>query len=259
MKTSTAITSTFVTLILAVPLLGGCPKPGSKDADADATAEAGVVAVEAPPPASVAPSASAAPSADAKRTCKPGQTFVQVKGARGVESQCQQVCQQDRGCPLGQMCKGTTVVPGQIFCQNIRPTCKAGERLLQGSAATLFDCVKPCRADADCPKERPSCAPDLLEDADTPALKFRICSEPPSPAASKAPDIRPPSSALNASAAVAPTAPPPAVKLKCVLPSPPPCAAPHVKSPKGLCQLPCSNGSCAACGGTCQSGFCVGG
>ncbi len=51
--------------------------------------------------------------------------------------------------------------------------------------------------------------------------------------------------------------PPAAQKVKCVLSSPPPCPAPHVKSPKGLCQLPCPAGDCNACDGVCQTGFCV--
>ena len=258
-------TSTLCSALLAASLLVGCPKL-SADSNADAAADAGAVPV-ATASAPVA-SATAEPSADPKRDpggCKPGQLSVKLTEVEGgVASQkCRQVCGQGRGpCPLGQSCTGSTTPNGPLVCVNVRPSagsCKPGDRLLQGSAATLFSCVTPCRVDGDCPKQRPACGPDLLDDADNPALKFRVCGEPTTPAASKtagtAPDVRLPSSALNT-----PTTPPtPATKVKCVLPSPPPCAAPHVASPKGLCQLPCSNGSCASCGGTCQNGFCAGG
>ena len=268
-QASNANASTLLIVVLAAPLLAGCPKIFS-DSDADAAAEAAATAVATPDAsAPAAPSATVEPSAEAKRdprSCKPGQTAVKVKGAQGVDSQCQQLCGAGLNCTGGQACTGSTIVPGQHFCVNIRPganTCKAGEKLVQGSAATLFNCVTPCRADTDCPKQSPSCGRDLIDDLDNPAIKFRICGEQAAPAPSSAPSaasaptsIRLPNSALNTPT---PDPPPPATKLKCVLPSPPPCAAPHVASPKELCQLPCSNGSCAACGGTCQTGFCVGG
>ena len=260
--------SLFVAL-LAPSLLLGCPKLGA--GNADASAEAGVAVPAATPSTQAnAPSATADPSADPKRdpsACKPGQLSVKLTEVEGglASQKCRQVCGQGHGpCPLGQACTGSSTPNGPLVCVNVRPTagsCKAGDHLLQGSAVTLFSCVTPCKADTDCPKQRPACGPDLLEDADNPAIKFKVCGEPTTPAPSKtagtAPDIRLPNSALNTPT---PTAPPaPATKLKCVLPSPPPCAAPHVASPKGLCQLPCSNGSCAACGGTCQNGFCAGG
>ena len=50
---------------------------------------------------------------------------------------------------------------------------------------------------------------------------------------------------------------PNAAAIKCVAPSAPPCKAPYVLSPKGLCQIPCAGGSCASCNGNCQGGFCV--
>lgn len=254
--------STLFVALLAPSLLVGCPKLGGAS-DADAAADAGAAAAVATPSAPVATApATTEPSADPKRDpsgCKPGQLSVKLTEVPGgVESQkCRQVCGQGRAqCPLGQSCTGSTTANGPLVCVNVRPgpgSCKPGDRLIQGSAITLFSCVTPCKADTDCPKQRPACGPDLLEDLDNPALKFKTCGEATTPAATKT------ASAAPSSAATPTTTPPPAAKLKCVLPSPPPCAAPHVASPKGLCQLPCSNGSCAACGGTCQSGFCAGG
>ena len=254
MQAFRTITSTLFTAVLAVPLLAGCPKLGNKG-DADAAAEAGAVPVVT---ASAASSATVEPSADAKNApaCKGGQTSVNVKGAQGIQSQCQQLCGQGlRECGLTQTCTGSTVVPGQRFCVNIK--CKAGEKLVR-VAAVMFNCVTVCSADVDCPKQRPSCGREFIEDIDHPGIKFRTCEEAstPAPAATPnaAPEVRLPNPAFNT-----PEPPAPATKVKCVLPSPPPCASPHVASPKGLCQVPCSNGSCAACGGTCQAGFCVGG
>lgn len=250
--------------IFAVPLLVSCRKIGGNDGDAPP--EAGVAVPVATAASSAAPSAIAEPSASAARDprgCKPGQIFAKLTEVPGgIESQkCRQICGSGLGqCPLGQSCTGSTTARGPLVCVNVRPAagaCKPGDRPVQGSAATLFSCVTPCKADADCPKQRPSCGRELVDDADNAALKFRMCTEQATPStAASAPEIRPPNSALNTPTPG--TATPPA-KVKCVLPSPPPCAAPHIASPKGLCQLPCSNGSCAACGGTCQNGFCAGG
>ena len=254
--------SALCVAFLGASFLVGCSKLGSL-IDTDAAAEAGGAPPVEAPSTSAADAASAKPepSADPKRDpngCKPGQLSVKLTEVPGgVESQkCRQVCGQGRGpCPSGQSCTGSTTPNGPLVCVNVRPaagSCKPGDRLIQGSAATLFFCVTPCKADTDCPKQRPACGPDLIDDLDNPALKFKTCGEATTPAPSK-------TAATAPSAATSTTPPPPATKLKCVLPSPPPCAAPHVASPKGLCQLPCANGSCAACGGTCQNGFCAGG
>ena len=66
-------------------------------------------------------------------------------------------------------------------------------------------------------------------------------------------------SSVSASASVAPSASavPTVAAMKCVLPSAPPCKAPWVESPKGLCQIPCASGDCSSCNGNCQKGFCV--
>jgi hypothetical protein len=125
--------------------------------------------------APIAQAVADAGKAEPALTCKPGLTSVKVKKAQGVESQCQRLCTKDRDCGNMQGCGGTTVVPGQLFCTNLKQDCKPGEKLVQGSAATLFNCVKPCKADADCPTDRPTCSPDLVEDLDNPALKFRSC------------------------------------------------------------------------------------
>lgn len=260
MKSSTLCVVAF----LAASLLVGCSKLRLGN-DADAAADAGVAAPVATASTPVATaSATAEASADPKHDpggCKPGQLSVKLTEVPGgVESQkCRQVCGQGRGqCPSGQACTGSATPNGPLVCVNVKPgagSCKPGDRLIQGSAITLFFCVTPCKADSDCPKQRPVCNPELNEDLNNPALKFRSCEEASIAAPSKA-------AATTPSAATTPTPtqpPPPAAKVKCVLPSPPPCAAPHVASPKGLCQLPCSNGSCAACGGTCQNGFCAGG
>jgi hypothetical protein len=254
-----------VVALLAASLLAGCSKLGLGN-DEDAAADAGIASPVGTPSTPVATaSAAPEPSADPKRDpsgCKPGQLSVKLTEVPGgVESQkCRQVCGQGRGqCPLGQSCTGSATPTSQLVCVNVRPSagsCKPGDRLIQGSAATLFSCVTPCKADTDCPKQRPACGPDLLEDLDNPALKFKTCGEATTPAPSKAAAATAPSAATSTTP---PPPPPPATRLKCVLPSPPPCAAPHVASPKGLCQLPCSNGSCATCGGTCQNGFCAGG
>ena len=263
--------SALCVALLAASLLVGCPKLGSLG-DTDAGVEAGGAAPVGTPSAEAVDAASAKPepSADPKRDpngCKPGQLSVKLTEVPGgVESQkCRQVCGQGRGqCPSGQSCTGSTTPNGPLVCVNVRPaagSCKPGDRLIQGSAATLFFCVTPCKADTDCPKQRPACGPDLIDDLDNPALKFKTCGEATTPAPTKTAGTTPSAATTTPSAATTPPPPPPppATKLKCVLPSPPPCAAPHVASPKGLCQLPCANGSCAACGGTCQNGFCAGG
>jgi hypothetical protein len=253
-----------VVALLAASLAVGCSKLRLGD-DADAAAEAGIAPVGAPSTPVATASAAPEPSADPKHDpggCKPGQLMVKLtEVAGGVESQkCRQVCGQGRSqCPSKQSCTGSATPngTGPFVCVNFRPaagSCKPGDRLIQGSAATLFLCVTPCKADSDCPKQRPVCDPNLIDDLDNPALKFRTCEEATTPTPSKTAATAP-----SAATATATATTPPATKVKCVLPSPPPCAAPHVASPKGLCQLPCSNGSCAACGGTCQNGFCAGG
>ena len=67
----------------------------------------------------------------------------------------------------------------------------------------------------------------------------------------------PPPPATTAGVQPEPAKRAPAPKVRCVLPSAPPCASPHVQSPKGLCQVACPTGDCSSCDGNCQAGFCV--
>lgn len=151
---------------------------------------------------------------------------------------------------------------------NADGTCTSGWTKLGPPTADpkAYPCFKKCSQDTDCTSKE-KCA-DLDAFGGT---KMRVCVTPgPGTTASAAPtttaSAKPTASATTtasptttASAKPTTTAPTStaATTMKCVSSSAPPCKAPYALSPKGLCQIACPFGSCTACGGSCQAGFCV--
>ncbi len=196
-------------------------------------------------------------------SCKPGEKIVRVPKANGLEEQCQRPCNADTNdCTGGLDCLGVGADKNDpnvlvFFCQKAPPppplVCSAGETKLRVRFPSGFednDCVRVCssggatvapdEADKKCP------AGFFCGGVGIDAARTGFCTKGKRAATAAAATAAPPTAA-----------PPTAAKVKCVLPSPPPCAAPHAESPKGLCQVPCPTGNCSACGGTCQKGFCV--